>query len=327
MVSHTNTAVDQALVQIADRVRAINPELVAAGMVLRVGQPRDQRVVGDPDLLVSTHVERRSVELVERRTEAEVVRESAAHRVREVQRLVDIAEWIEVSAEDIAQLRADRDELHQLEATAAEIRGEAARAAAGRPELETRLASARDAIEAATELAVCRTTLRDVSAELEAATAAVARLSAEVSQAGTRLGAAEHLELVRLRLDELPWLERARDSATEATDVAGKWEAEVSGLDAVLEEARAMLEQTNAVGGLARRWKRLPAPEVQEARVSQLEGDLARARCSATPRRAPGVGPSPCSKKWRACWPRHRVTRTCPVSLRPAANSRPSKRT
>jgi superfamily II DNA or RNA helicase len=41
VVSHTNTAVYQALLQIAERVRSQHPELVSSGKILRVGEPRD----------------------------------------------------------------------------------------------------------------------------------------------------------------------------------------------------------------------------------------------------------------------------------------------
>lgn len=57
LVSHTNTAVDQALIHIAD---ALGEEAAEAGEVLRFGQPKDERVIERENLLVETHVERRS---------------------------------------------------------------------------------------------------------------------------------------------------------------------------------------------------------------------------------------------------------------------------
>lgn len=71
LVSHTNSAVDQALLHIA---RALGPDVASQGKVLRLGAPKDERVAAQPDLLVRTHVERRSAEMVARRAELEVER-------------------------------------------------------------------------------------------------------------------------------------------------------------------------------------------------------------------------------------------------------------
>jgi hypothetical protein len=278
MVSHTNTAVDQALLQIAERVRATDPELLAAGKVLRVGQPRDQRVSSDSELLLSTHVDRRSAELVERRDQAEADREVAVRRVTEVSRLVDIAEWIEVSAADIAQMQVELERVHDLEASASEIREEANRLGAHRTVHEQRAQAAHEAIDVTGELATCASSLAEIESEVDTTTDAVKQLTDAVSSASAELETAQRLEPLRTRLDALPSSHEAETTASEAREIADKWTTEAAGLESALEEARALLEQTNAVGGLARRWKRLPAPEVQEARVGELETDLARAR-------------------------------------------------
>jgi AAA domain len=56
LVSHTNTAVDGAMLQIAERLGS----QVKDGAVIRVGVPKDERLKEHPDLLLETHVERRS---------------------------------------------------------------------------------------------------------------------------------------------------------------------------------------------------------------------------------------------------------------------------
>ena len=62
LVSHTNTAVDGALLQIAERLG----KLAYGGAVLRVGVPKESKLKDHPELLLSTHVERRSAELTDR---------------------------------------------------------------------------------------------------------------------------------------------------------------------------------------------------------------------------------------------------------------------
>jgi len=68
VVSHTNVAVDQALLSIAEKT---DPAALESGLVLRAGTPRDRRLQESKDLLLTTHVERRSQQLMERRTELE----------------------------------------------------------------------------------------------------------------------------------------------------------------------------------------------------------------------------------------------------------------
>ena len=70
LVSHTNTAVDQAILHIAKafRTSAATASFLDAGRVLRVGEPRTRRFLEQPELLAETHVERRCAELAERRS-------------------------------------------------------------------------------------------------------------------------------------------------------------------------------------------------------------------------------------------------------------------
>src|SRR5581483_6918 len=64
LVSHTNAAVDQALLHVA---RVTGDDELARGLVLRLGESKDDRVANTPDLLVETHVQRRSAELIDER--------------------------------------------------------------------------------------------------------------------------------------------------------------------------------------------------------------------------------------------------------------------
>ena len=169
-----------------------------------------------------------------------------------------------------------------LELTADEIRNEANRLASELPSLEWRAAEAQAALEATRELARRLVdTLAGVEPQVRSANMAVDRLRAEVQEAAARLAVAERLEPARRRLDELPDLERARRNSAEAKRFADKWRGEVTSLEALLGEARATLKETNEVGGLARRWKRLPAPEAQEARVAELQAELTAAQAGA----------------------------------------------
>jgi hypothetical protein len=124
VVSHTNSAVDQALLEIA---RDLGNDLVD-GSVLRLGDPRDLRLLrGDGlRLRAEIHIRERSEELLERREERLVERGQKSGRLAEVRRLVAIAEWVTRAPADIDALRRLVDDLRVAEQEAAAAREAAA---------------------------------------------------------------------------------------------------------------------------------------------------------------------------------------------------------
>ena len=112
LVSHTNIAVDQALLKMADH---IGPEERESGFVIRVGAPKDAQLSEHPDLLLSTHVEKRSRALVQRRTELESNLERAVKEVKSLCRKIELCEWVAQAGGDIEQMRSDLIGLHEKE--------------------------------------------------------------------------------------------------------------------------------------------------------------------------------------------------------------------
>ncbi len=278
VVSHTNTAVDQALLQIADRARAIDPELITSGKVLRVGEPRDQRVKADTELLCSTHVDRRSEELVARRDEATAARTVAVGRVTEVGRLLDIAEWLAMSAEDIDKMGRELDELHDLEVTSREVQEEATRREAQRPALEAQARDANDAKVAAEALTADGRALNLLEEKVAGAQRSAGEAAQRLTVAEGIRDESDRLEPTRQRLAELPQFLGAKDELTLARNKMERTDAQIADTVESLDEARSQLVEAESVGGLARRWRRLPTAEVLIERIDGLDGELAAAR-------------------------------------------------
>ena len=92
LVSHTNTAVDQALLHIAE---ALGPEAAAEGKILRLGAGvKDRRIIhGYPDLLVKTQVDRLSADLVNRGDELHREEQQLNVLLEAVRRLMELWEW------------------------------------------------------------------------------------------------------------------------------------------------------------------------------------------------------------------------------------------
>lgn len=104
IVSHTNAAVDQAILAVAE---AIGSDLTD-GSVIRVGEATDKRLLEKPRLLARTLAEDRSAELAARKSEVERARaEMLEHAVR-VGSLLELAEWVDVAPSDIEAMDSSR---------------------------------------------------------------------------------------------------------------------------------------------------------------------------------------------------------------------------
>jgi hypothetical protein len=114
LVSHTNTAVDGALLQIAERLG----DRTNDGTVLRIGIPKDEELKGKSELLIATHVEKRSTELTARILTLEDERTEKTRESLSIQRLIAICEWINEAASDLERASAELAAIQSLDADA-----------------------------------------------------------------------------------------------------------------------------------------------------------------------------------------------------------------
>jgi hypothetical protein len=112
VVSHTNTAVDQAIKHIAKSLEAH----LEQGTVVRVGEVKDEELrLRYPDVLVKKQVERRSKELVERQDALTLKRDDVTAELGEVIDKISILEWLQIAKSEIELSRVNLEELHELE--------------------------------------------------------------------------------------------------------------------------------------------------------------------------------------------------------------------
>ncbi len=103
LVSHTNTAVDSAIKRIGE---IFDEEQLKEGKVIRVGQPKNPTTF-NPELLLNTHVDRRSAELAERKQQLKTEHAELVTKVKEVSMTLDIYEWVTEAPEDISSMEKD----------------------------------------------------------------------------------------------------------------------------------------------------------------------------------------------------------------------------
>ena len=113
LVSHTNAAVDQALLHIGDALG----ERAEDGSVLRVGAPKDLRLLERPRLLAETHIKERAEVLDREEAGLRAERGQAVARVHEAQELIALAAWLPEAEADIARLDGETTKCSELAKT------------------------------------------------------------------------------------------------------------------------------------------------------------------------------------------------------------------
>lgn len=243
LVSHTNSAVDQALMRIAD---ALGEDLVD-GSILRLGIPTDLRL-RDPKnkrLLAQTHIDERSAELAARRDQLKQERIPLKDRVVELQHQLEIAEWIAISRSDLTDMKKRVTALSGVEAEIEQLEAHLIAEAREVPELQDRLTvanqfldreSTRDQLNAdlATSEAKCKA-IRSDQQEQEEVVKAAASLLAMVNETSGLVRMWKKLPKPEEQQDVLSnaqrELERIQEAAHQAELVRNACQAQLQALD------------------------------------------------------------------------------------------------
>lgn len=226
LVSHTNAAVDQALLNIG---KALG-EQAEDGSVLRVGAPKDLRLLESPRLLAETHIKERAEVLVREETELRGERDRGVAGVQKADRLIALAEWLPEAEAEIARIAAgtarsrglgELAELCRARLTAAEAeapawseRAEAAQAMSGEIAREVTLAAAVGNAES--RAAETKTEIETIGHRLTEATALWAQTQGanRMTRRLRRLPAPEEqAAAVKRQQDELATLRSSGDRA------------------------------------------------------------------------------------------------------------------
>jgi hypothetical protein len=112
IVSHTNTAVDQAIKHVADSLK----EYIEQGAVIRIGDVRDQELKSHyPDVLLKRQVERQSQELVEHKDALTLKKQLFLEELNIINKNISILDWLEAADLDIQSSKENIQKFHRLE--------------------------------------------------------------------------------------------------------------------------------------------------------------------------------------------------------------------
>jgi hypothetical protein len=243
LVSHTNGAVDRALVEIVERLGGD----LAAGALLRLGIPSDERLREREDLLLDAVVWRRREELCARQAELRTERRAKQTRIGECERLLGVAAWAAEGRAELADFLRRLDALHTAETTHRRLAEEVAERAKDEAELRALLAEAQATAPRAMEADRLLEELPRLADELDAAREAVDVADAATSEAQRDYEKARELGPLVARERALPALDEQR-RAVEALAVR---EAEAKHEADVARERLREAEQTHAAAGHA----------------------------------------------------------------------------
>jgi hypothetical protein len=265
LVSHTNAAVDQALLHVA---HAIGEDELARGLVLRLGESKDDRILNTPDLLVKTHVERRSAQLVAEREQLDVEQGEQLGRKAALDRLIDIAEWLPDAPGELYQARAQVAQFGRLDRQTMAAAERHAAAEADLAPWRALAPAARRAVEAAERLELLKRQLPGLREHAEMVGAELERVGMQAAEAeAVAEEAAKHVPQVRAAQERLVELEAElprREPLLAATD------QELDELAASLSEAKTILTRAEEASVLTRRLRGLPHPDQQRQTLESL---------------------------------------------------------
>jgi hypothetical protein len=274
LVSHTNRAVDQALMEIAQQ---LGTEL-RSGAMLRLGIPCDHRLREREDLLLDVVVSSRQQKLRERQAWLWTQQAATRKRVAESERLIEAAAWAGQGRAEIAELLLRLRTLHTSETSARRLAEEVARRAEGEAELVARLTEAQAAARAATLAGLLRAELSPLADELDAAREAASVADSAVARARSELMRAIELEPLRARERALPPLAEQRRAAEALALRAAETTHAVDAAREALRQAEATRVTTTSGKGTQRRFRGLALQIRCRHRVAQRRVQLAAAQ-------------------------------------------------
>jgi len=271
LVSHTNTAVDQALLHIVDK---LSPEQLADGHVLRVGDSKNERLNNCRDALLETHVAKKTKELTERRGELEKECIEISAKVMELSRQINIYEWLDEAEGDIAIMADNLDDLDALEDRLEEIQDKESRLADRNMFWSQAKTDANRSQNQQAQILEIDEEMRNAKFRKSKMQEDMKSTISILASAESVLTRAQSIENYRERLKELPSLEKQEFQKELISAKEEKSKNCYAKVKERLIEAEDIYEKTTAVGVIIRRWRGLPSPEKQQHVVKDIRSQL-----------------------------------------------------
>jgi AAA domain len=249
LVSHTNRAVDQALVEIVEQLGGD----LAPGALLRLGIPSDQRLRERDDLLLDAVVRKRQGELRARQAQLRTEKLAKHTRIGEAERLIRLAAWAAEGQAELADFLRRLEALQTAETAHRQLAEEVAHRARDEAELGALLAEGQATARRAREAERLREGLPQLADELDAARVKVAVADAAVGEAQWNYEKARELRPLVARERALPALDDQRRAVEALAVREAEARHEAAAARERLREAKEALAAANDTTAIQRR--------------------------------------------------------------------------
>ncbi|MCC6699231.1 MAG: AAA family ATPase [Candidatus Hydrogenedentes bacterium] len=260
IVSHTNSAVDQAIKHVAKTMA----EHLEQGVVVRVGQVKDDVLKDYPDVHVKRQVERRSRELVSRREELLSQNGVLTNNLNVTNRDISIISWLQSTQLEIASIERDVLTLHTQERELRSTEDLWTERETQRSGLLAFQERALGLLELRRKLVSCRERKGVLNRKLLSIESEYVEAQMRILEQDQRLEALPYLTSLRQERSRHPssdeqklTIQTLSARLTEADGHYRRVREDYSG-------ALVLLERTRASGPVIRIWKGLPSPADQE---------------------------------------------------------------
>lgn len=284
VVSHTNTAVDEALRKIADAIGRTEEgrKAIFEGEIIRVGTPKGEQFGAEPyrSMLLSEQRERRSVTYAGRKAALSEEKGILQGQDSELAGRINVHDFIAESAPDVVRIQGEQfaleslrariamhqskvDELAIVETANAEVLTEAEQAASMQVrdrDIEitlVELAGRKRLIE--TDFAACASQLEELRANLEVA---------------------DRLQSTRDQIAMCPSLDSLRERYAVARATRIESDRDHSNREVQHAAEKSLLERTERASWVVRQLKGLPDPAAQAVAVARSAEALSVARAA-----------------------------------------------
>lgn len=265
LVSHTNTAVDQAIKHVANSMK----DHLSDGTVVRVGEVKDDELrSGFPDVLLKTQIGRQSRELVKEREHISSQKQRLADEMGFAQKSVEIIEWLENAEQDIGEIgkaitERDRYRVNEQQ-TSLELDSLRRQHSylLQKHELAAKALRLRKLLDAKQEESyVLRDQFNTLGVEKK-------KLTATIAEQNSRIEIATRIDSIRKERARFPSQNEQKATIAAISEKLRETKDKLAIAQKESASANALLQETLSVGALSRMLKRLPKPENQRATVN-----------------------------------------------------------
>jgi len=267
LVSHTNTAVDQAIKHIAKSMK----EQLPGGAVVRVGEVRDEVLRSDyPDVLLKTQVERQSRELVEQREKFIIQRQLLFDEMSAVQKSIAIIEWLKSANQEIDLVEATISNYENLRQEEQEATIEFAALREQHSSLLELHESTAKVLELRKLILSKEDKLSNMKGEFKAISEERERLARRIAEQDTRIEIAARIGPLRKELSTYPPQIEQNAIISDLSGHIVESKEKLATAQSELNKAKILLSETQSVGTIGRVFRRLPNPDKQQIEVNGL---------------------------------------------------------